>query len=88
VISYVRRDGSDHVVVVLNLTPVPREDYRIGAPAAGTYVQLMSTDDASYGGSGYQTRPRVETEGTPMHGYQQSMRLTLPPLGAVVLAPE
>src|SRR5687767_7297513 len=88
VISYVRRDGSDHVVVVLNLTPVPREEYRIGAPAAGTYVQLMSTDDAAYGGSGYHTRSRVETENAPMHGYQQSMRLTLPPLGAVVLAPE
>ena len=87
VISYVRRDGSDHVVVVLNLTPVPREEYVIGAPAAGSYVQLLSSDDAIYGGSGYRTREVVETERAPMHGYQQSMRLTLPPLGAVVLAP-
>lgn len=87
VISYVRRDGPDHVVVVLNLTPIPREEYTIGAPAAGTYVQLLSSDDAAYGGSGYRTRERVETERAPMHGYQQSMRLTLPPLGALVLAP-
>ena len=87
VISYVRRDGPDHVVVVLNLTPTPREEYLIGAPAAGTYVQLLSSDDAAYGGSGYRTRERVETERAPMHGYQQSMRLTLPPLGALVLAP-
>jgi hypothetical protein len=49
VISYVRRDGPDHVVVVLNLTPIPREDYLIGAPAQGTYVQLLSSDDAAYG---------------------------------------
>jgi 1,4-alpha-glucan branching enzyme len=87
VVSYVRRDGPDHVVVVLNLTPIPREDYLIGAPSSGTYVQLLSTDDAAYGGSGYRTRERVETERAPMHGYQQSMRLTLPPLGAIVLAP-
>jgi len=87
VVSYVRRDGSDHIVVVLNLTPVPREEYVIGAPAAGSYVQLLSSDDAAYGGSGYHTREVVETERAPMHGYQQSMRLTLPPLGALVLAP-
>jgi 1,4-alpha-glucan branching enzyme len=87
VVSYVRRDGADHVVVVLNLTPIPRDEYVIGAPAAGTYVQLLSSDDAAYGGSGYRTRERVETERAPMHGYQQSMRLTLPPLGAIVLAP-
>jgi 1,4-alpha-glucan branching enzyme len=88
IVSYVRRDGSDHVVVVLNLTPIPREEYTIGAPAAGSYVQLLSSDDAAYGGSGYHTRARVETEPAPMHGYPQSMRLTLPPLGAIVLAPE
>jgi 1,4-alpha-glucan branching enzyme len=88
VISYVRRDGSDHVVVVLNLTPIPREDYLIGAPAAGTYVQLLSSDDAEFGGGGYATRKQVQTEQVPLHGYQQAMRLTLPPLGAIVLAPE
>jgi 1,4-alpha-glucan branching enzyme len=88
VVSYVRRDGADHVVVVLNLTPIPRDEYVIGAPAAGSYVQLLSSDDAAYGGSGYHTRERVETDRAPMHGYQQSMRLTLPPLGAIVLAPE
>ena len=87
VVSYVRRDGSDHVVVVMNLTPIPRDEYVIGAPAAGTYVQLLSSDDSAYGGSGYHTRERVDTERAPMHGYQQSMRLTLPPLGALVLAP-
>jgi 1,4-alpha-glucan branching enzyme len=87
VVSYVRRDGPDHVVVVLNLTPIPREEYVIGAPSSGTYVQLLSSDDAAYGGSGYRTRERIETERAPMHGYQQSMRLTLPPLGALVLAP-
>jgi 1,4-alpha-glucan branching enzyme len=88
VLSYVRRDGDRHAVVVLNLTPVPREHYRIGAPAPGSYVQLLSTDEERFGGSGFSPTPRVATEPSPFHGYPQSMRLTLPPLGAVVLAHE
>jgi 1,4-alpha-glucan branching enzyme len=88
VLSYVRYDGERHVVVALNMTPVPRENYRIGAPGSGTYVQLLSSDAARFGGSGYPTAERVETDAAPFHGYPQSMRITLPPLAAVVLAPE
>jgi 1,4-alpha-glucan branching enzyme len=88
VVSYVRRDGDDHVVVVLNLTPVPRENYRIGAPAAGTYRELLSTDDPRFGGSGHNRSPTFHTEGSPFHGYPQSISLDLPPLGALILAPE
>ena len=40
------------VVVVLNLTPVPREQYRIGVPEAATYVELLSSDDPRFGGNG------------------------------------
>ena len=87
VLSYVRRDGEDHVVVVLNLTPVPRDHYRIGAPAAGEYRLLLSSDDMRYGGSGFGVVESVRTEPAPFHGYPQSVVLGLPPLGAVVLAP-
>jgi 1,4-alpha-glucan branching enzyme len=89
VIAYVRRAGmDDHVVVVVNFTPVPRDDYRIGAPIRGTYHELLSSDDPSYGGSGYDTVRRAETDDVPFHGLPQSMRLRLPPLGLLVLAPE
>ena len=87
VISYVRRDGEDHVVVVLNLTPVPRENYRIGAPSGGTYQELLTTDDSRFGGSGHNRVPTVQTEASPFHGYPQSMRLNLPPVGVLILAP-
>jgi 1,4-alpha-glucan branching enzyme len=86
VISYVRHDGDEHLVIVLNFTPVPREDYRIGVPAAGTYVQLFSSDDRRFGGSEIVTPATVATEPAAFHGYEQSLRLTLPPLGALVLA--
>ncbi|MEJ7810926.1 MAG: 1,4-alpha-glucan branching protein GlgB [Gemmatimonadaceae bacterium] len=88
VLSYERRAGDAHVIVVLNLTPVPREAYRIGAPAAGTYVPALSSDDRRYGGSGWGTFERVRTEPAPLHGYPQSLVLHLPPLGALVLVPE
>ncbi len=87
VMSYVRRDGDDHVVVVMNLTPVPRENYRIGVPAAGTYRELLSTDDARFGGSGINRIAEVQTQASPLHGYPQSIGLNLPPLGVVIYAP-
>ena len=87
VVSYVRRDGGEHLVVVLNMTPLPREQYRIGAPAAGEYVELFSSDAEHYGGSAVRTLARVETDPLPLHGFEQSMALVLPPLGALVLRP-
>ena len=87
VVSYVRRDGDDFLIVVLNFTPVPRDDYRIGAPRAGRYVKRFNSDEATYAGSGYPVPDEVETEAVAMHGHPQSLRLSLPPLGALVLVP-
>jgi 1,4-alpha-glucan branching enzyme len=87
VLAYERRDGESHVVVALNLTPVPRDGYRIGAPSAGTYAQLLCTDAERYGGSGYPTAGLIQTDPSPLHGYAQSMEVRLPPLSAVILAP-
>ncbi|HKV51482.1 MAG TPA: 1,4-alpha-glucan branching protein GlgB, partial [Gemmatimonadaceae bacterium] len=87
VVSYVRRAGDEHLVVVLNMTPVPREQYRIGAPEAGAYVELLSSDAQRYGGSAVRTPQRIETDPLPLHGFEQSMSLVLPPLGALVLRP-
>jgi 1,4-alpha-glucan branching enzyme len=84
ILSYVRRDGESLVVVALNLTPVPRENYRIGAPVAGTYVKRLDSDDEEYGGTGYDTAASVESEDVPYHGLPQSIVLRLPPLAALV----
>jgi 1,4-alpha-glucan branching enzyme len=88
VLSYVRRDGPEHVIVVLNLTPVPRENYRIGAPASCRYRLRLSTDDQAFGGSGFHARADVTAEPSPLHGYPQSITLDLPPLSVLVLVPE
>ncbi|HJU87889.1 MAG TPA: 1,4-alpha-glucan branching protein GlgB [Gemmatimonadaceae bacterium] len=87
VLSYVRRDETDHVVIVLNLTPVPRQNYRIGAPSSGRYVEVLNSDDKDFGGSEFTTRELIESEPRPFHGFAQSIVLDLPPLGAVILTP-
>ncbi len=88
VVSFARRDGEQHAVIVLNLTPVPRTAYRVGAPASGTYRYALSSDDKRFGGSGFERPDVVTTVDHPYHGFQQSMLLALPPLSAIVLLPE
>ena len=88
VVSYRRRGRGQELVVVLNATPVPRNDYRIGAPAGGHWRQVMTTDEERFGGSGYPTRIDPKTEPVAMHGCEYSLVLDLPPLAALILSPE
>ena len=87
VLSYVRRAGDAHAIVVLNMTPEPRANYRVGVPGAGSYDLLLSSDAPRFGGSGYTQERVLHTDASPVHGYPQSLSLDLPPLGALVLAP-
>ncbi len=75
------------VLVVLNLTPVPRDDYRVGVPVAGSWEVLANSDDLEFGGSGVGVGDSLATEPTAAHGRAQSLVLELPPLAAVILGP-
>ncbi|HUF57485.1 MAG TPA: 1,4-alpha-glucan branching protein GlgB [Thermohalobaculum sp.] len=89
VFSYERRDGEGRsVVVVMNMTPVVRHDYQIGVPRGGAWRESLNTDAEIYGGSNIGNSGRVPAEETPLHGRPASVRLTLPPLAAIVLSPE
>ena len=88
VLSFLRRSGDEQVVVIMNLTPTPREQYRVGMPEAGRWVELLSSDDAAFGGSQVETLNSVDTEAVPAHGRSQSATVTLPPLGMLVLGRE
>jgi 1,4-alpha-glucan branching enzyme len=87
VISLVRRatDPADELVVIVNWTPVVRERYRIGVPAPGYYAELLNSDASVYGGGNVGNQGGLATEDVPTHGHQQSLALTLPPLGALFL---
>jgi 1,4-alpha-glucan branching enzyme len=86
VLSFLRlAEGAAPICAVLNFTPVPRLAYRVGLPRAGTYVELINSDAAAYGGSGMGNLGRVEAVAQPCHGRPYSAELTLPPLGALFL---
>jgi 1,4-alpha-glucan branching enzyme len=87
VVSIMRsaRDQRDFVVMVFNFTPVPRHDYRIGVPAPGFYAELMNSDASLYGGTDTGNAGGRETDPIGAHGFPHSLRLTLPPLGCLLL---
>jgi 1,4-alpha-glucan branching enzyme len=87
VLSYLRRTGDAHAVVVLNLTPRPHDRYRVGVPDPGEYAIVLSSDDVRWGGSGYGARAQVHADDIPFHGRRHSVELALPPLSATLLVP-
>jgi 1,4-alpha-glucan branching enzyme len=80
--------GKRQLVCVLNLSPVPRERYRVGMPSPGRWREALNTDSTYYGGSDVGNLGGVEAEPVPWHDQPYSAELTLPPLGAVWLVPE
>lgn len=88
VLSYCRRDGDKHVVVVVNFTPVPRENYRVGVPTAGFYRELLNTDAGYYGGSNMGNGGGVQAEHIPWMNQPCSASITLPPLAALIFSPD
>jgi 1,4-alpha-glucan branching enzyme len=90
VVSLIRRaaDPENFVAAIFNFTPLPRYGYVLGVPRAGTYRELLNSDASAYGGGNIGNSGSVSTEPVPSHGYEQSVRLTLPPLGFLLLKPE
>jgi len=87
VISLLRfgRNRRETLVLVFNFTPVPRANYRIGVPDAGRYLELLNSDSDVYGGSNAGNAGGVDSEPMPAHGFEQSIRLMIPPLGCLIL---
>jgi 1,4-alpha-glucan branching enzyme len=85
VFKFFRKDGrgGGRLLVVTNMTPVPRRDYRIDVPEAGTWREVLNTDAERYGGANLGNGGAVTTEAG--HGGGPSLRLVLPPLATLVL---
>jgi 1,4-alpha-glucan branching enzyme len=85
VVSFLRQGKStgDLILVVANFTPETHQNYRVGAPRAGYWQELLNGDAPIYGGSGQGNMGGLETTPIPYHGYPDSLNLTLPPLATV-----
>jgi len=82
----IARDGTP-LVAVINFSPSPHEGYRLGLPDDGPWEELINTDAEIYGGSGVGNLGQVVAEPVPWHGRENSVRLRVPPLGALWLRP-
>jgi 1,4-alpha-glucan branching enzyme len=78
-------EGSAPVIAVCNFTPVPRINYRIGAPRQGRWRELANTDAAIYGGSNMGNGGSVVATRTRSHGQPFSIDLVVPPLATLLL---
>ena len=86
VLSFVRKSKDGRILVVIaNFTPVIREKYKIGVPFEGRYKEIFNTDDEKFGGSGILNKRAVSSKKDECDGRADSIRLTLPPLGVIVL---
>ena len=78
-------DRVSEIVVIINLTPVPRLKYRIGLPRPGKWFEVFNSDAAVYGGSNVGNAGGVQAEAAESHGQPCSISLSLPPLGTLFL---
>ncbi|MBT3348071.1 MAG: 1,4-alpha-glucan branching enzyme, partial [Thiotrichales bacterium] len=88
IISFIRKqvDGAP-LITICNFTPVVRSEYRIGVPNSAHYRELLNSDSSIYGGGNQGNSGGVESEPTASHGMDNSINLTIPPLGVIVLEP-
>ncbi len=76
--------SDDVVLVVMNLTPIPRYGYRIGLPRNGKWIEILNSDAEVYAGSNAGNGGGIQSEPIEYHGQPWSALLTLPPLGVCV----
>jgi len=84
-VAFLRWDKAGRpLLVVCNFSPNRRQDYRVGAPFAGTWSAVFNTDDGQFGGQGLGDHAPLKTEKIPCHDQPQSLVIDLPPMSAVV----
>lgn len=86
VISYMRKGKlkEDILIIVCNMTPVPRKTYRIGVPYEGELIQVLNSNQKIYGGSGDFMNTKVKTEKKKWNNRPNSCEIILAPLSIMV----
>jgi 1,4-alpha-glucan branching enzyme len=89
VMSFIRQnhDRTSRVLVIMNLTPIPRHHYRVGLPEAGFWQEVLNSDAEIYGGSNWGNMGGVTAEDYQVHAQPFSGQFTLPPLSIIAFRP-
>ena len=87
VIAFKRTDThGNEIIAVCNFQPTRHDGYFIGVPNAGVYNEVFNSDEERYGGSGVVNGEKLETVPMKIHGCNQGLSLTLPPMGVIYLS--
>lgn len=84
--SFVRKDdtGKNRILVVLNMTPLKREQYRIGVSSKKKVKLLLNSDEIKYGGSGSKIPSEITPDKKPCDNRDYSIEIDLPGYGAII----
>ncbi|MES2379228.1 MAG: 1,4-alpha-glucan branching protein GlgB [Bacteroidota bacterium] len=77
-------DAKNDLLVVLNMTPVSRTNFRVGVPAAGNWKEIFNSDKEEFWGAGITNKSTLKSEAMSWHGKDNSINITLSPLAASV----
>ena len=90
VFSFVRQNNerTSEVAVIMNLTPVPRPDYRVGLPRPGRWREVLNSDAGIYGGSNHGNLGGVTAGDVNWHNQSYSAQFFLPPMSVIAFVPE
>lgn len=88
IVSFIRRGrtGKDQLLFVCNFTPVTKEEFRVGVPCMGKYLEILNSDDKKFGGDGICNPKPLLAQNMSFDGKEQSITFTLPPLAVVVFS--
>lgn len=87
VISFIRKgnEPKDNLIIVCNLTPIPRENYRVGLPKKGVLKEVFNSDKKKFYGSGKYINKSIKTTEHKWHSRNYSTVIDIPPLAMVAL---
>ena len=87
VLSYIRKgeNEKDTIIIICNLTPIPRKNYRVGVPKQGTLKEIFNSDTRDFSGSGNYKNTKIKVDKTTWNNRENSVELNLPPLAMIAL---
>jgi 1,4-alpha-glucan branching enzyme len=85
-LSFIRRgNNNSFAIIILNFTPVPRTEHRVGVPVSGTYREIINTDASYYHGSNISNGGNIQSEHVGWMNQHYSINITIPPLAGIVI---
>ncbi|MDD4779749.1 MAG: 1,4-alpha-glucan branching protein GlgB [Tissierellia bacterium] len=83
VFKRIDKNGNE-LITVANFSPIQRENYAIGVND-GIYYEIFNSNNQEYGGTGIGNKGKIISSFLPMHDYDSSISLTVPPLSIIFL---